>query len=874
VAFGHEGSKEENIVTEERAGKKKGTIRTDFHGLSELLAKNLYPQEDMFVHELLQNAHDSIIRRETLEKASPVGAIGIIADRAAKKISFRDNGAGMTEQEIVDHLSTIGRAGTGELRQQLQKMDRTSAQKLIGQFGIFILSSFVVAERLVMETRSLVDGKSGIRWTFSGGPDYDLEFIKKKELGTTVTLYLKPEYIGMTNPVILQEAVHKYADFLPFPIYVNDHGPVNTIQAPWHRSYKSDADRKNAYRAWVSCRFPDIPLEVIPVEMEAPHPVKGVLYIPDGHIPSIDMLGMVDIYQDRAFIRHNDLNMLPSWAKFVRGVIDSPALAFTAARNVEQEDTVRHEIRNALGRLIIDALQRLAKEDNVRFRRLMEWHHYYIKSMAVQFDDLLETIADTVIFEVNFPNPRDKGRSLQKMTIPEYLKLQKDTDDDGRKVIYYFSEDDAGPQFYRLYQAKRLRALNADRGVEEQFLEKYAEKHYQDVTMQRVAVSEGEVIFEPLSDIERDQNGDRDYRRCTLLYATLPDQEMTILDLIPVENEDFDDLYHQARGLYEASRFADAAVLYERALQAHGGTEENRLRAKFWLGDCFRMLGRYTEALAHYDEVYMAARDRDEFLTYYSYSFQIMVLRLIQETEGSNEYYDNLTRRLELIKEGLRWLQNIGREKWRHTLLYEQAFALASLGETERALDAAEEAYSVNKMFSSGPGYYLGVYATQVAMYSRLLGQYERGLQVLDEVEGSNMASCTGVQVLTEHIRLLRAGKPQQLVKALDAAQRVVRLVEEIQRPRIKLFANAELAYSAIAACSFVEAFDALRMVYRIALKDETFDRPFLLREAQSTLRKTRKALYRKDDEAARKLYRTVPKWLKETKKALETSKK
>jgi len=861
-------------VTEERAGKKKGTIRTDFHGFSELLAKHLYPQEGMFVRELLQNAHDSILRRETLENVPSVGSIGIIADRAAKTISFRDNGAGMTEQEIVDHLSTIGRACTGELRQQLHKMDRTSAQKLIGQFGIFILSTFFVAERLVMETRSLVDGESGIRWTFSGGRDYDLKFIKKKELGTTVTLYLKPEYLGMANPVILQEAVHKYADFLPFPIYVNNHGPVNTMQAPWHRSYESDADRNNAYRAWVRCRFPDIPLEVIPVEMEAPHPVKGVLYIPDGHIPSIDMLGMVDIYQDRAFIRHNDQNVLPRWAKFVRGVIDSPALAFTAARNVEYEDTVRNEIRNALGHLIIDTLQRLAKEDNVRFRRLMEWHHYYIKSMAVQFDDFLETIADTVIFEVNFPNPKDKGRALQKMTISEYLKLQKDTDDDGRKVIYYFSEHDAGPQFYRLYQAKTLRALNADRVIEEQFLEKYAEKHYQDVTLQRVAVSEGEIIFEPLSDIERDQNGDRDYRRCTLLYATLPNQETTILDLIPVENEDCDDLYHQARDLYEASRFADAAVLYERALQAHGSTEENRLRAKFWLGDCFRLLGRYPEALAHYDDVYASVRDRKEFheLAYYSYSFQIIVLRLIQEAEETNEHPVNLTRRLELVEKGLHWLHDIGHEEWRHTLLYEQAFALASLDNTERALDTAEEAYRTCEKFG-GPGFNLGVYATQIAMFARYLDHHQRALQVLDEL-GGGVTTCTGIQMTIERIRLLRAVQPPQLIQALEAARRLAAEAKNIQRPRVKLFAYGEVVHSTLAVGSFHDASDALRVVSQIALKDETFDRPFLLREAKDIFRETKEAMLGNEDGEARRIYRSVSKWLRETKQALEVAKK
>ena len=576
----------------------------------------------------------------------------------------------------------------------------------------------------------------------------------------------------------------------------------------------------------------------------------------------------MDIYQAQMFIRQRDQNMLPSWAKFMRGVIDSPALAPTAARDTVQEDNVHHEIRDALGYLIIDTLQRLAKGDKVRFRRLMEWHHYHIKSMAVQFDDFFEAVADTVIFEVNFPNPKERGCSFQIMTIPEYLKLQKETDDEGRKVIYYFSEHDTRLQFYRLCQAKGVLVMNATRVFEEEFLEKYASMHSQDVILQRVDIAEGEVIFEPLSNVEGEQNADKEYRHCTLLYT--PNHETSFLAVMPVEGEDFGGLYCRARDLYETSQFADAAVLYERALQAPAGTEEKRLRAKFWLGDCFRMLGWYTKALVHYDEVYMAVRDRDEFfeLAYYSFSFQIMALRLIQEAEGTNGHHANLTRRLELVEEGLRWLHDIGREEWRHTLLYEQAFVFESLGEMERALEVAEEAYRTCKRFG-GPGFNLGVYAIQAAMFARLLGQYDRDFQVFDEVGGS-ITACTEIQMLTERIRLLRAVQPPQLVQAQEAARKLAWEAKDIQRPRVKVFAYVEVALSAISVGSFRDAFDALRVVRQIALKDKTFDRSFLLREAQNTFRKSRDALFGKDDKVASKLFRTVSKWLEETKQALE----
>jgi HSP90 family molecular chaperone len=169
-------------MPESRVRKKKGVIKTDFKGLIELLAKNLYRQEDVFVRELIENAHDAVIKRQT---RGPVQArIEVIPDRNSKTVVFRDNGA-----------------------------------------------------------------------------------------GTTVTVHLRSEYLGMSNSDVLRRAVRKCADFLPFPIYVSGKGPVNTMQAPWHRRYGSDAERKETYWLWVKGRFPDFPIEIIPVDMEAPHAV-------------------------------------------------------------------------------------------------------------------------------------------------------------------------------------------------------------------------------------------------------------------------------------------------------------------------------------------------------------------------------------------------------------------------------------------------------------------------------------------------------------------------------------------------------------------------------------------------------------------------
>ena len=140
-------------MTNSPANPTRYEIKIDLQGLIRLLAKNLYAEADVFIRELIQNAHDSIKRRAELKQNAPPGIIRIRTDRETSTITITDNGAGLTEQEVHDYLSTIGRSGTGEFRQELLKKGRQAEVNLIGQFGIGLLSAFVVAYKVEVETR-------------------------------------------------------------------------------------------------------------------------------------------------------------------------------------------------------------------------------------------------------------------------------------------------------------------------------------------------------------------------------------------------------------------------------------------------------------------------------------------------------------------------------------------------------------------------------------------------------------------------------------------------------------------------------------------------------------------------------------------------
>jgi molecular chaperone HtpG len=289
-----------------------------------------------------------------------------------------------------------------EFRQQLPTQGRGADVTLIGQFGIGLLSAFVVAYRVEVETRSITPDQPAWLWVSEGQREYELRGGTRSEPGTTVTLHISEQYHDMLHAADLRQAIKKYADFLPYPIYLNDEGaPGNAVNAPWHHTFASDSERRQEYWRFVDQRFPDYALEVIPVELQQPMRAQGVLYISDRHVPDVNTTGMLDLYQARMFITANNRDMLPIWAKFVRGVIDSPDLTPTASRDAIQLDAVARDLKEALGTVIVRHLKALAERDTVRFERIMEWHAYHVKGMAVNHDDFFDAIADLVPFETN-----------------------------------------------------------------------------------------------------------------------------------------------------------------------------------------------------------------------------------------------------------------------------------------------------------------------------------------------------------------------------------------------------------------------------------------------------------------------------------------
>lgn len=468
------------------------TMKTNFEGLIRLLADGLYSTSDIFVRELIQNGHDSIVRREALKESFYQGEISITYDSSEKSITFADNGIGMDESDIENFLSVIGSTGTGISKGELEDM---FSEELIGQFGIGMLSSFLVASKVCVQTHK-VNSDTAYQWVNYGSTECELSLIDRKEVGTAVTVFVRPDFTYLLDRQKLEEIIRRYCDFISVPVKINGTGPVNAIFAPWDKEYQTAEQEMDTYSTFVNRRFPDMSMDVFPININKQvegkdYRAQGVLYISNQHLAGLNSTGTLDIFVRKMLVKEGDTSLLPTWAKFVRGVVDSPDLSPTAGRdNINQENTAFKVIQAELGVKIIERLEYLAENRLDKFSYINQWHHDHLKGMAIVNEDFFSQVADLLLFETN-----QGDVSLQRY-IPMNPLIE------GRNPIYYFSHYDSAAQYYRMANEKGLVVINAGRNYDEELLEKYGE-HHPEVTLEKLNVLDKGIFFDELSAEER-----------------------------------------------------------------------------------------------------------------------------------------------------------------------------------------------------------------------------------------------------------------------------------------------------------------------------------------------------------------------------------
>ncbi|GAA3388768.1 HSP90 family protein [Cryptosporangium minutisporangium] len=362
------------------------TFKVDLRGMVDLLSHHLYSSPRVYIRELLQNAVDAITARRASDPAAPA-RIALTTD--GETLTVVDTGVGLTETQVHEFLATIGRSS---------KRDEIgfARHEFLGQFGIGLLSAFLVADEVRVVTRA--EGCAAVEWVGRSDGTYRVGPTDRAETGTTVTLVARRGAEQWFRPVTVAELVAHYGAILPFEVTV-DGEPATGSVLPWRIDGWGDAERRAALVGYAQETLGITPFDV--VDLDVPEAgLTGVAYVLPVATNPADRGGH-RVYLKRMLLSETAEGLLPDWAFFARCVVDATELRPTASREALYADGLLDRVRDAIGDRLRGWLVGLAHSAPARLTKFLEIHHLGVKALALHDDDMLRLVDEWWPMETN-----------------------------------------------------------------------------------------------------------------------------------------------------------------------------------------------------------------------------------------------------------------------------------------------------------------------------------------------------------------------------------------------------------------------------------------------------------------------------------------
>ncbi|HJT77298.1 MAG TPA: HSP90 family protein [Gemmataceae bacterium] len=459
-------------------------FQINLRGIIDLLSHHLYSGPQVYLRELLQNGVDAIRARQAYEPGHRGDiTVEVIPARDGRPpaLAFVDNGIGLNEDEIHAFLATIGQ--TSKRGGQWER-----PQDFIGQFGIGLLSCFVVSDEIVVLTRSSRGDAPALEWRGRADGTYAVRTLQHQIApGTQVYLTCKPGSEEFFEPGRVRDLAAHFGGLLPYPVRVTAGGASRVINgegAPWRREYAGRREQDAALLEYGRNTFGIDFFDWVPLRSEAGQ-VEGVAYVLP-FSPSLATRRTHRVYLKNMLLSESAENLLPDWAFFVKCVVNANDLRPMASREAFYEDEALAATREALGQCLRDYLVRLARQDPRRLQRLVGLHFLSIKALAVQDDEFYRLFIDWLPFET----------SMGDMTLAEYRR--------NNPVLRYVPDLDQFRQIARVAAAQGLCVINGAYTYNNELLEKFSEV-FPDESVEVVDPSALTQSFEELDLRERDE---------------------------------------------------------------------------------------------------------------------------------------------------------------------------------------------------------------------------------------------------------------------------------------------------------------------------------------------------------------------------------
>ena len=526
---------------------KKGSLSINSDNIFPIIKKWLYSDHDIFYRELISNGCDAITKLKKLDMMGEYtlpedykAKVEVIVNPEKKTLVFKDNGLGMTEDEVDEYINQIAFSGATDFIEKYK--DKTNEDQIIGHFGLGFYSAFMVADEVYIDTLSYKEGAKPVHWECDGGTEFSMEEGSRDSVGTTITLFLNEDCLKFCNEYEARTVIEKYCSFMPIEIYLSKEDTketqtvteeekldtdtvVETIQPekegdpvkykivkrpqllndtnPLWTRHPNDC-KKEDYLEFYRKVFMDYkePLFWIHLNMDYPFNLKGILYFPKINMEYESIEGTIKLYNNQVFIADNIKEVIPEFLMLLKGVIDCPDLPLNVSRSALQNDGFVKKISDYITKKVADKLSGMCKTEKEEYEKYWDDISPFIKFGCLKDDKFCEKMTDYILFknldgqymtlpeclEVNKIDPDDKeesavdenGEKVEAEVVEEPEDSAEDTEEEEEKkekTIYYVTDEKQQGQYIQMFKAAKMDAVILTHNIDQPFVSQLEAKN-------------------------------------------------------------------------------------------------------------------------------------------------------------------------------------------------------------------------------------------------------------------------------------------------------------------------------------------------------------------------------------------------------------
>lgn len=464
---------------------KKGNINVETENIFPIIKQFLYSDHEIFLRELVSNAVDATQKVKTLKSIGELKAnidklrVEVILDKKKETLTIRDNGIGMTEDEVDKYINQIAFSGAEEFVNKYK--DQDAKNSIIGHFGLGFYSSFMVSKEVEIITKSQKPNSKAVKWICDGSPNYSIEETNKKTKGTDIILHIDEDSKEFLEEKRIQEILNRYCKFLPVEvkfgtkkIFIDDpkgskdekgeikqveevvDNIINNTKPTWTKAPQdlNEEDYLNFYKELYPTEFND-PIFNIHLNVDYPFNLTGILYFPKLKNNLEVQKNKINLYSNQVFITDNVENIVPDFLTLLHGLIDSPDIPLNVSRSYLQADGNVKKISKYITKKVGDKLANMFKNDREDFEKKWDEIKVFIEYGMLTEDKFFEKAKDFCLY---------KSTDNKYSTLNELIERIKDnqTNKNGKTIVLYTSSKDEQDSFINRAQEKNYEVIELD----------------------------------------------------------------------------------------------------------------------------------------------------------------------------------------------------------------------------------------------------------------------------------------------------------------------------------------------------------------------------------------------------------------------------